>query len=167
MMHFNKSFWLISLFLVSNCSFNQIAISSYDIKNYSISSDKSVPARLNTRIRSVFNFSDGENKNAKTKIYIKNFSKQDYSIYAGSALRSLEGEITAQIQLEIQTEKKSHKKDIKIVWNSLLINGYLIIPLIFSKYISSDFKNVSLLNKKYAIFKKVNNVILTIYDEYI
>ena len=115
MMHFYKSFWLISLFLVSNCSFNQIAISSYDIKNYSISSDKSVPALLNTRIRSVFNFSDGENKNAKAKIYIKNFSKQDYSIYAGSALRSLEGEITVQIQLEIQTEKKSHKKDIKIV----------------------------------------------------
>ena len=115
MMHFNKSFWLISLFLVSNCSFNQIAISSYNIENYIISSDKTIPALLNTRIRNVFSFSDEENNNAKAKIYIKNFSKQDYSIYAGSALRSLEGEITAKIQLKIQTAKKTHKKDIKIV----------------------------------------------------
>ena len=114
-MHFYKFFWLISVFLVSNCSFNQLAISSYNIENYIISSDKTIPALLNTRIRNVFSFSDGENNNAKAKIYIKNFSKQDYSIYAGSALRSLEGEITTQIQLEIQTEKKSHKKDIEIV----------------------------------------------------
>ena len=114
-MHFYKFFWLISVFLVSNCSFNQLAISSYNIENYIISSDKTIPALLNTRIRNVFSFSDGENNSAKAKIYIKNFSKQDYSIYAGSALRSLEGEITVQIQLEIQTAKKSHKKDIKIV----------------------------------------------------
>ena len=115
MMHFYKFFWLISVFLVSNCSFNQLAISSYNIENYIISSDKTIPALLNTRIRNVFSFSDGENNNAKAKIYIKNFSKQDYSIYAGSALRSLEGEITAKIQLKIQTAKKTHKKDIKIV----------------------------------------------------
>jgi len=114
-MHFYKFFWLISVFLVSNCSFNQLAISSYNIENYIISSDKTIPALLNTRIRNVFSFSDGENNNAKAKIYIKNFSKQDYSIYAGSALRSLEGEITAKIQLKIQTAKKTHKKYIKIV----------------------------------------------------
>ena len=114
-MHFYKFFWLISVFLVSNCSFNQLAINSYNIENYIISSDKTIPALLNTRIRNVFSFSDGENNNAKAKIYIKNFSKQDYSIYAGSALRSLEGEITAKIQLKIQTAKKTHKKDIKIV----------------------------------------------------
>jgi outer membrane lipopolysaccharide assembly protein LptE/RlpB len=114
-MHFYKFFWLISVFLVSNCSFNQLAISSYNIENYIISSDKTIPALLNTRIRNVFSFSDGENNSAKAKIYIKNFSKQDYSIYAGSALRSLEGEITAKIQLKIQTAKKTHKKDIKIV----------------------------------------------------
>jgi outer membrane lipopolysaccharide assembly protein LptE/RlpB len=114
-MHFYKFFWLISVFLVSNCSFNQLAISSYNIENYIISSDKTIPALLNTRIRNVFSFSDEENNNAKAKIYIKNFSKQDYSIYAGSALRSLEGEITAKIQLKIQTAKKTHKKDIKIV----------------------------------------------------
>ena len=114
-MHFYKFFWLISVFLVSNCSFNQLAISSYNIENYIISSDKTIPALLNTRIRNVFSFSDGENNNAKAKIYIKNFSKQYYSIYAGSALRSLEGEITAKIQLKIQTAKKTHKKDIKIV----------------------------------------------------
>ena len=114
-MHFYKFFWLISVFLVSNCSFNQLAINSYNIENYIISSDKTIPALLNTRIRNVFSFSDGENNNAMAKIYIKNFSKQDYSIYAGSALRSLEGEITAKIQLKIQTAKKTHKKDIKIV----------------------------------------------------
>lgn len=95
------------------------------------------------------------------------FKSKKFLFFKGDSYDILKGNIyNPPFFKNIFFENPTNEKDIKIVWNSLLINGYLIIPLIFSKYISSDFKNVSLLNKKYAIFKKVNNVILTIYDEY-
>ena len=74
-----------------------------------------MPILLRNKIKSVFKFNDEDNANVEAKIYIKNYSFQEYSIYAGSALRSLEGEITAKFQLEIQTSQKTHNKDIKIV----------------------------------------------------
>ena len=109
-----KFFCFLSLFLVSSCNFNQIVINPYDKGNYSVIADKSVPILLRNNIKSVFRF-DEDNANVEAKIYIKNYSFQEYSIYAGSALRSLEGEITAKFQLEIQTSQKTHNKDIKIV----------------------------------------------------
>ena len=110
-----KFFFFLSLFLVSSCNFNQIVINPYDKGNYSVIADKSVPILLRNKIKSVFKFNDEDNANVEAKIYIKNYSFQEYSIYAGSALRSLEGEITAKFQLEIQTSQKTHNKDIKIV----------------------------------------------------
>ena len=109
-----KFFCFVSLFLVSSCNFNQIVINPYDKGNYSVIADKSVPILLRNNIKSVFRF-DEDNANVEAKIYIKNYSFQEYSIYAGSALRSLEGEVTAKLQLEIQTSQKTHNKDIKIV----------------------------------------------------
>ena len=46
---------------------------------------------------------------------IKDYTLNEYSIYAGSALRSLEGEISAKFQLEIKTSEKTFNKNIKIV----------------------------------------------------
>ena len=110
-----KFFCFLSLFLVSSCNFNQIIINPYDKGNYNVIADKSVPILLRNKIKSVFKFNDEDNANVEAKIYINNYSFQDYSIYAGSALRSLEGEITVKFQLEIQTSQKTHNKDIKIV----------------------------------------------------
>ena len=110
-----KFFCFLSLFLVSSCNFNQIIINPYDKGNYNVIADKSVPILLRNKIKSVFKFNDEDNANVEAKIYIKNYSFQEYSIYDGSALRSLEGEITAKFQLEIQTSQKTHNKDIKIV----------------------------------------------------
>lgn len=110
-----KFFCFLSLFLVSSCNFNQLVINPYDKGNYSVITDKSVPILLRNKIKSVFKFNDEDNANVEARIYIKNYSFQEYSIYAGSALRSLEGEVTAKLQLEIQTSQKTHNKDIKIV----------------------------------------------------
>ena len=110
-----KFFCFLSLFLVSSCNFNQLVINPYDKGNYSVITDKSVPILLRNKIKSVFKFNDEDNANVEARIYIKNYSFQEYSIYAGSALRSLEGEVTAKLQLESQTSQKTHNKDIKIV----------------------------------------------------
>ena len=115
-MHYSyKFFCFTSLFLLSSCNFNQIVMNSYDKENYSISADASVPTLLNQKISNVFNINKRGDNNARVKINIKNYSLQEYPIYAGSALRSLEEEITATFRLEIQTEEKSKNKDIKIV----------------------------------------------------
>ena len=63
----------------------------------------------------MFNINNRGDNNAGVKINIKNYSLQEYPIYAGSALRSLEEEITATFRLEIQTAEKSKNKNIKIV----------------------------------------------------
>ena len=115
-MHYSyKFFCFASLFLLSSCNFNQIVMNSYDKENYIISVDASVPTLLNQKISNVFNINKRGDNNARVKINIKNYSLQEYPIYAGSALRSLEEEITATFRLEIQTAEKSKNKDIKIV----------------------------------------------------
>ena len=115
-MHYSyKFFCFTSLFLLSSCNFNQIVMNSYDKENYIISVDASVPTLLNQKISNVFNINKRGDNNARVKINIKNYSLQEYPIYAGSALRSLEAEITATFRLEIQTAEKSKNKEIKIV----------------------------------------------------
>ena len=57
--------------------------------------------------------------------------------------------------------------DIKIAWNSTLKNGYLIIPLKFTKYLPNrKYKTVKLLNKLFAVFYKSDSETLIIYDKY-
>ena len=115
-MHYSyKFFCFTSLFLLSSCNFNQIVMNSYDKENYIISVDASVPTLLNQKISNVFNINKRGDNNARVKINIKNYSLQEYPIYAGSALRSLEEEINATFRLEIQTAEKSKNKYIKIV----------------------------------------------------
>ena len=114
MRYSNKIFTPITLLLLCSCNFNQIVINSLDKGNYSISFDESVPTRLNEKIKSTFNIYEENGLEAKNKIYIKNYSLQEYSIYAGSALRSLEGEITAKFELGIKNSQKAQDKSIEI-----------------------------------------------------
>ena len=115
MPYFYKTFTCITLFLLSSCNFNQVMINPLDKEDYSISFDSSVPFHLNKEIKSAFNFYNENDAEPKTKIYIKDYSLQDYTIYAGSALRSLEGEITAKFQIKIENSEKAQDKSIEIV----------------------------------------------------
>jgi hypothetical protein len=53
--------------------------------------------------------------NGETRVYIRDFNSTNYNIYAGSALRSLEGEVTASIKLEIISNSKTNNKNIKVM----------------------------------------------------
>lgn len=114
MRYSNKIFTSITLLLLCSCNFNQVVINSLDKGNYSISFDSSVPFDLNKGIKSAFNFSNENDAKSKAKIYIKDYSFQEYSIYAGSALRSLEGEVTAKFELGIKNSQKAQDKSIEI-----------------------------------------------------
>ena len=104
----------ISIFLVSGCSFNQIALGPGNGKNYTVSYDDSIPESLKEIIDMSFNHSSTKDEN-KTLIFIRDFNSTNYNIYAGSSLRSLEGEVTASIKLEIISNSKTNNKNIKVM----------------------------------------------------
>ena len=114
----------ISIFLVSSCSFNQIT-SGPDTGNYIVSFDDSIPESLKEIINMSFNHSSTKDKN-KTRIFVRDFNSTNYNIYAGSSLRSLEGEVTASIKLEIISKSKTNNKNIKVMkrYNSSELNPF-------------------------------------------
>ena len=115
----------ISIFLVSSCSFNQIALGLDNSENYIVSYDDSIPESLKEIIDMSFRHSSTKDEN-KTRIFIKDFNSTNYNIYAGSSLRSLEGEVTASIKLEIISNSKTNNKNIKVMkrYNSSELNPY-------------------------------------------
>ena len=104
---------LVAIFAVSSCSYNQLALNA-NKENYVVYYDDSIPDSLKRIIAITFDNSKVEDRN-KTRIYLKNFNSSNYNIYAGSSLRSLEGEISAVIQLEIVNALKTKNKSIKII----------------------------------------------------
>ena len=104
----------ISIFLVSSCSFNQIALGLDNSENYIVSYDDSIPESLKEIIDMSFRHSSTKDEN-KTRIFIKDFNSTNYNIYAGSSLRSLEGEVTASIKLQIISNSKTNNKNIKVM----------------------------------------------------
>ena len=115
----------ISIFLVSSCSFNQITSGPDNIENYIVSFDDSIPESLKEIVDMSFNHSSTKDEN-KTRIFIRDFNSNNYNIYAGSSLRSLEGEVTASIKLEIISNSKTNNKNIKVIksYNSSELNPY-------------------------------------------
>ena len=115
----------ISIFLVSSCSFNQIALGPDKSENYIVSYDDSIPQSLKEIINMSFNHSSTKDAN-KTRIFIRDFNSTNYNIYAGSSLRSLEGEVAASIELEIISNSKTNNKNIKVMkrYNSSELNPF-------------------------------------------
>ena len=107
------SILFIAIFSFSSCNYNQIPLGAIK-ESYAVYYDDSIPDSLKRTIATTFDNSKVKDKN-KTRIYLKNFNSSNYNIYAGSSLRSLEGEISAVIQLEIVNELKTKNKSIKIM----------------------------------------------------
>jgi hypothetical protein len=114
MKHFYSLILFISIFLVSSCSFSQMALGPDNGKNYIVYYDDSIPESLKEIIDVSLNSSSAKGEN-KTRVYIRDFNSTNYNIYAGSALRSLEGEVTASIKLEIISNSKTNNKNIKVM----------------------------------------------------
>ena len=66
-------------------------------------------------------------------------------------------------------EDPESKEFVRKAWNITLINGILIIPLKYSKYLNEflDYDKIgTILNVKYAIYKKKTPFIYTFYNKY-
>ena len=108
------SIFFISIFIVSNCSYSQIVIGPNSRENYLVYYDDSIPDSLKEILDISFNHTTLDD-DEKTRIYLKNFDSNNYNIYAGSSLRSLEGEVTVSVQLEIISKLKTKSKSIKVM----------------------------------------------------
>ena len=107
--------FFISIFVVSSCSYSQIALGPSSRENYLVYYDDSIPDSLKEMLDISFNHSALDDDDEKTRIYLKNFDSNNYNIYAGSSLRSLEGEVTVSVQLEIISKLKTKNKSIKVI----------------------------------------------------
>lgn len=64
-------------------------------------------------------------------------------------------------------EEPESKEFTRKAWNITLINGMLIIPLNYSKYLKFDYDKIGIiLDKKYAIYIKKDPFIYTFYNNY-
>ena len=106
--------FFVSIFIVSNCSYNQMSLGPNSRENYLIYYDDSIPDSLKEKLDISFNHSTLEDEK-KTRIFLRNFDSNNYNIYAGSSLRSLEGEVTASVQLEIISKLKTKNKSLKVM----------------------------------------------------
>ena len=107
-------FIFISIFIISSCSYTQIALGPNSRENYLVYYDDSIPCSLKEILDISFNHTTLDDEK-KTRIYLKNFDSNNYNIYAGSSLRSLEGEVTVSVELEIISESKTKNKSIKVM----------------------------------------------------
>ena len=108
------SIFFISIFIVSSCSYSQIGLGANSRENYLVYYDDSIPDSLKEILDISFNHTTLDD-DEKTRIYLKNFDSNNYNIYAGSSLRSLEGEVTVSVQLEIISKLKTKSKSIKVM----------------------------------------------------
>ena len=106
--------FFIFIFIISSCSYNQIALGHNSRENYLVFYDDSIPDSLKETLDISFNHSTLEDEK-KTRIYLRDFDSNNYNIYAGSSLRSLEGEVTVSVQLEIISKLKTKSKSIKVM----------------------------------------------------
>ena len=66
-------------------------------------------------------------------------------------------------------EQPKNKVDIEIAWNSTLINGYLIIPESFSKFLKNKqkkYKIIKINDKNYCLYHKSSSDVFIFYDKY-
>jgi len=114
-MNYRYSLYLIvGIFLISSCSFNQLYLDQDIRKNYLIDVDDSVPISIKQDLMWLIDNTKIEDKEYKKRINVSNFSYEEYIVYGGSHLRSLEGEVVSIIELEISSLQETKNKSIRI-----------------------------------------------------
>jgi outer membrane lipopolysaccharide assembly protein LptE/RlpB len=103
---------LLILLFISSCSFSQVSLNSELIANYSINYDESIPKSLTDQVNTIFNIKKHDDDN---QILLSEYAFNEYNIYAGSKLRSLEGELIAKIKFKITNGNETNNREIKVI----------------------------------------------------
>ena len=103
---------LLILLFISSCSFSQVSLNSELIANYSINYDESIPKSLIDQVNTIFNIKKHDDDN---QILLSEYTFNEYNIYAGSKLRSLEGELIAKIKFKITNGNETNNREMKVI----------------------------------------------------
>ena len=93
-----SAIFFLALF-VSSCGYNQVVIKGGGLNFDSIKFDETVPQNFKDQVSYFFN--SGSSKE-NSYLGITSYVAKEYNIYAGDALRALEGEITLMLQVELR-----------------------------------------------------------------
>ena len=99
MTRYSLSAILFLALFVSSCGYNQVVIKGGGLNFDSIKFDETVPQNFKDQVSYLFN--PGSSKE-NSYLGITSYVAKEYNIYAGDALRALEGEITLMLQVELK-----------------------------------------------------------------
>ena len=106
MQYFKNFLFLVPIFFITSCNFNQVVMNPDLKNNYILTLDDSIPQKLEEKILNLFGKNNDGTKTNRVEIFVNEFQFNDYTIYSGSAFRSLETEISATLVLKILKQKK-------------------------------------------------------------
>ena len=99
MTRYSISAILFLALFVSSCGYNQVVIKGGGLNFDSIKFDESVPQNFKDQVSYFFNVGSSKEN---SYLGITSYVAKEYNIYAGDALRALEGEITLMLQVELK-----------------------------------------------------------------
>ena len=109
MTRYSISAILFLALFVSSCGYNQVVIKGGGLNFDSIKFDETVPQNFKDQVSYLFN--PGSSKE-NSYLGITSYVAKEYNIYAGDALRALEGEITLMLQVELKLNDSLVRKSI-------------------------------------------------------
>ena len=99
MTRYSISAILFLALFVSSCGYNQVVIKGGGLNFDSIKFDETVPQNFKDQVSYFFNVGSSKEN---SYLGITSYVAKEYNIYAGDALRALEGEITLMLQVELK-----------------------------------------------------------------
>ena len=102
MTRYSISAILFLALFVSSCGYNQVVIKGGGLNFDSIKFDETVPQNFKDQVSYFFNVGSYSSSKENSDLGITSYVAKEYNIYAGDALRALEGEITLMLQVELR-----------------------------------------------------------------
>ena len=112
-MKYKKEFILSMVCIfISSCNLNQYQQINFIDKQYFLTFNKEIPSKIQTKINKIIKSSSEEVKAETFQISINDYRLKKYEVYSGSALRSLETEIKANLKISIKVKNISLNKNL-------------------------------------------------------
>ena len=104
-------FSMVCIF-ISSCNLNQYQQINFIDKQYFLTFNKEIPSKVQAKINKIIKSSSEEVKAESFQISINDYQLKKYEVYSGSALRSLETEIKANLKISIKVKNISLNKNL-------------------------------------------------------
>ena len=112
-MKYKKEFILSMVCIfISSCNLNQYQQINFIDKQYFLTFNKEIPSKVQAKINKIIKSSSEEVKAESFQISINDYQLKKYEVYSGSALRSLETEIKANLKISIKVKNISLNKNL-------------------------------------------------------